>query len=465
MCGVSNRELLNFAFFLHPPQKMLISLTYFNDIVENRKERLRISIEEYWQRDLPEAIPREIELELDSDLINDVTGPRRAGKTYLMFLTIKKLLDSGIDKKATIYLNFEDRRLLPSTPEYLSDLIEFIHAKRLLDHKRVFILLDEVQRIEGWESYIRSIYDEFKGKIKIFVSGSTSKLTKSELSHLLTGRHLTTHVFPLSFREFLLFKNIDHGKEYLTEKDISIIKEMLREYMLFGGFPEVVLTESNKEYLAQTLFIDIISRDVISRIKKKREIIEDLSYFLSSNIGKTISFSKMCRMLGSRGIKISVPTLERYFFIMKEVFLFFDLKIFSYKVKDQLQYPRKIYTMDLGFVNFSGFRFSENFGRSMENLVAVELLRRKSLNPALEIYYWKDYQHREVDFVLKNGLKIEQLIQVTYASSREEIVERETKALIKAGRELQCDDLLIITWDYESNEDVIRFVPLWKWLL
>jgi len=121
--------------------------------------------------------------------------------------------------------------------------------------------------------------------------------------------------------------------------------------------------------------------------------------------------------------------------------------------------------MDLGFINLSGFRFSEDIGRSMENLVAVELLRRRSINPMLEIYYWKDYQHKEVDFVLKSGLAIEQLIQVTYASSREEIKKREIKALIKAGNELQCDDLFIITWDYEFNDNNIKFIPLWKWLI
>jgi predicted AAA+ superfamily ATPase len=433
--------------------------------VENHKEKLTISIEEYWQRDLPKVNEREIELKLKSDLINDVIGPRRSGKTYLMFFTIKKLLDNGVDKKATIYLNFEDRRLLPSTSEYLNDLVEFIHARRLLDHEPIYVFLDEVQRIDNWEQYLRSIYDEFKGKIKIFVSGSTSKLIKSEMSHLLTGRHLTSHVFPLSFREFLHFNNIDHEKEYLTEKDTAIIKEMLREYMMFGGFPEVVLAESSKEDIVQTLFIDIISRDVISRIKKKTEIIDGLSYFLSSNITKPISFSKMCKMMNSRGFKISVPTLERYFFIMKEVFLFFDLTVFSYSVKDQLQYPRKIYSMDLGFTNLSGFRFSEDIGRFMENLAAVELLRKKSLDPMLEIYYWKDYQHKEVDFVLKKGLAIEQLIQVTYASNREEIAKREIKALIKAGKELQCSELLIITWDYESNDGDIRYLPLWKWLL
>lgn len=438
--------------------------------MENPEERLRMAIEEYWRKELPEANARVTKLKLGSDLINDVIGPRRAGKTYLMFLAIKQLLECGVDKKATIYINFENRKLLPLTPEYFNYLIELIYARRLLDaYEMIFVFLDEVQRVEGWEKYVRSIYDEFKGKIKIFVSGSTSKLTCSELSYLLTGRHLTSYVFPLSFCEFLLFKGFGYEKEYLTEEDISIIKEMLREYITFGGFPEVVLTESNKEELVQTLFGDIISRDILTKLRKNREIVEEIAYFLSSNIGKLVSFSKLSRMLNIRGIKISVPTLEKYFSIMKEAFLFFDLQIFSYRVKDQLQYPRKIYAIDSGFANFSGFKFSEDAGRLMENLVAVELLRQKTLNPIIEVYYWKDSQQREVDFVLKCGLKIEQLIQVTYASGEEEIKIREKKALIKATEELKCNDMLVITWDYEAEEEFngkrIKFTPLWKWLL
>jgi predicted AAA+ superfamily ATPase len=442
--------------------------------MENRKERLRMVIEEYWRSELPKAKARVIKLKVESDLINDVIGPRRAGKTYLMFLTIKELLKSGVDKKATVYINFENRKLLPLTPEYFDYLIEFIYARRLLDeYEKIFVFLDEVQRVESWEKYVRSIYDEFKGKIKMFISGSTSKLTGSELSYLLTGRHLTSNVFPLSFREFMFFKDFGYGygEEYLIEKDISVIKEMLREYIMFGGFPEVVLAqaESNKEELVQTLFVDIVSRDILPKLKRKREIAEEIAYFLASNMGKLVSFTKLSGMLNTRGIKISVPTLEKYFYIMKEAFLFFDLRIFSYKVKDQLQYPRKIYAIDTGLASFSGFKFSEDAGRLMENVVVLELTRRKTVSPIIEVYYWKDKQQREVDFVLKNGLKIEQLIQVTFASSKEEVETREKRALIKASEELKCDDMLVITWDYESEEEFkgnrIKIIPLWKWLL
>ena len=169
------------------------------------------------------------------------------------------------------------------------------------------------------------------------------------------------------------------------------------------------------------------------------------------------------------GIKVSVPTFEKYFFTMKEAFLFFDLRVFSYKVRDQMQYPRKIYCIDPGFVNFAGFRFSEDRGRLMENLVAVELLRRVSLKPTMELFYWKDQQHKEVDFVVREGIKVRQLIQVTYAADRVGIEKREIIALVKAGDELGCNELLVITWEYEG-EDVVNgkrivYRQLWKWLL
>ena len=143
---------------------------------------------------------------------------------------------------------------------------------------------------------------------------------------------------------------------------------------------------------------------------------------------------------------------------------------FSFKIKNQTIAPKKVYCVDTGIINSVAFKFSENLGKLMENLVAIELLRRKSYwHPDLEVYYWKDHQQREVDFVLKEGLKIKQLIQVTYSSGKDEIERREIKSLLKASEELRCKDMLLITWDYEGKEKIkgeeIKFMPLWKWLL
>ena len=150
--------------------------------------------------------------------------------------------------------------------------------------------------------------------------------------------------------------------------------------------------------------------------------------------------------------------------------MFFILERYSLKLKEQFSAPKKIYCMDNGLVNAISFRANERLGKLMENLVAVELLRRKKYwYNSSEIYYWKDYQQNEVDFVLKEGTQIKQLIQVTYASSKNDIGEREIKGLIKASNALICKDLLIITWDYEDminiGNKIIKCMPLWKWML
>ncbi len=432
--------------------------------MKNHKDKLRIYIEEEKERLIEGIRERETKLEMKTDLINDIIGPRRAGKTSLMKVEIKKLIDK-IDKERIIYVNFENRRLYPLTQKYFDDLIQLVYEEEILKRGKVYLFFDEVQRIKEWERYVRSIYDEFKGKIKIFVSGSSSKLTKTRMSYLLSGRHLTSVIFPLNFREFLFFNNIGF-EEPITEEKEAIIKEALRKYLSIGGFPEVVLTKN--EELLETLFLDIINRDIAPKVKNK-EVLEEVAYLLCSNSAKLTSFSKLVNLFKSRGIKISVPTLERYFNLMKEAFLFFDNIIFSYKVKEQLQYPRKIYCIDNGFVNYFGFKFSEDAGRIMENAVAVQLYRISQQHPKIKIFYFKTPQQEEVDFVIKEGIKIKQLVQVCYDVSDIDTKKRETKALIKASKELRCNNLLVITEDYEGEERIkgkkIKFMPLWKWLL
>ncbi len=432
--------------------------------MENHKNKLRVYMEEELEKGLPNVKKRDIALNIEGDLINDIIGPRRAGKTSLMHLARAQLLEKT-PKKAVIYINFESRKLFPLTPEYFNDLIEILHEEELLKNsKKVYLFLDEIQRISSWERYIRSIYDEFKGKIKIFVSGSTSKLTKSKLSYLLTGRHLTTAVMPLSFKEFLLFKGVDY--KIITEERKAKIQKCLKLYLAIGGFPEVVQGEN--EELAETLFFDIINRDIIPKARF-REIIEEVAYFLCSYSSKLTSFSKLSLLLRSRGIKISVPTIEKYFWLMKDSFLFFDTQIFSYKVKEQLQYPRKIYCIDLGFINYFGFKFSEDKGRMMENCAAIQLYRKSLETPKIKVFYWKSKEHKEVDFVVKEGLKIKQLIQICHNTDDYDAKKRETNALLKASEELKCNNLLIITEDAEAKEKIhgkiIKYIPLWKWLL
>ena len=431
---------------------------------------LKEVIYNYWDSELPKIIEREDKINTKTDLINDIVGVRRSGKTCLMFGTINQLL-SKVDKKATIYINFENRRLLPLTSDYFNQLISFIYQEELLEkHKKIYLFLDEIQRIAEWEKFIRGIYDEFKGRIKIFVSGSSADLLSKEYGKLLTGRHLTIGVFPLSFKEFLRFKKFE--ADILSEKKIAQIKKLLEEYLEFGGFPEIVLqkTKKQKEALLNQLFNDVLSRDVLGRTEaRKEQLLEEFAYFLSSNIANLLSFNKMARYFNSRGVKISVPTLINYFSLAKGSFLFFDSSIFSYKVKDQLQYPRKIYCIDNGLTNLIGFKFSPNIGRLYENAIAIELFRKFFHQPRIKFFYWKNLRDQEVDFVIKDGLKVKQLIQVCSHYEDPQTKSRELRGLLKASQELKCGNLLVITSDIETEEKIkgkkIKFVPLWKWLL
>jgi predicted AAA+ superfamily ATPase len=336
-----------------------------------------------------------------------------------------------------------------------------------MEKGRVYLFLDEVQRIGGWEKYIRSIYDEFKGKIEIFVSGSNASLLSRDYGNLLTGRHITTTLLPLSFKEFLGFKKQKTSRP-LTEKDRATTKKLLEEYLEYGGFPEVVLTE-NKEQMLSQLFSDILTRDITARTVRKENILEEFAYYLAGNITTPLSFNRMAKYFNARGIKVSVQTLENYFWLIKNSFLFFDSLAFSHKIRDQLKNPKKIYCVDNGIANVIGFKSSGNYGRIYENTVFLKLKKDSADNPLARIYYWKSQQKEEVDFVVKEGENVRHLVQVCYDLENPETKKRELKALLKASKELKCKNLLIITKDCEAEEKTngrtIRYTPLWKWLL
>jgi len=430
---------------------------------------IRETVYEYWENPLPSLQERSFDFNLLClDLINDIVGIRRAGKTYLMFQIIKYLTEKEkLNKKSTIYVNFENRKLYPLKSKYVNDLVELIYEERLLDKfEKIYLFLDEIQNLQNWEKYIRNIYDEFKGRIKIFLSGSNMKLLGREYVHLLSGRHITLVLYPLSFEEFLKFKGIlPKRKNIILEKERAIIKKALNEYIQYGGFPEVVLS-GLKEKILQQYFSDIISRDVVfkERIRKDIALLEELSIYLISNIANLTSFRRLTNLFNSRGMKITLPTLIHYHNLFEDAFLFFSTRIFSYKIKDQLQHPLKLYCVDTGLVNACGFKFSEDLGRLYENMVAVELKRRGK-----EIYYWKDKQQREVDFVVKERLKITQLIQVCLNLEDERMTKRKIQALLEASKELNCNNLLIITQNEEGKEEIkgmqMIYKPLWKWLL
>jgi len=434
-----------------------------------QKEDIKKVLLEWKEREFPKIIERDIRINLFPKQIVTFTGVRRAGKTFLLYFIAKKLIEKEFKKEEILYINFEHELISEKTTA--KDVRKFFEVHSELYKEEIkFILFDEIQKVKNWQSLVRRLYDE--GKYHIFITGSSSELRPKELASMLRGRTINYTIFPLSFSEFLRFKNYAFDeKKIVLETYKGRFLRILKEYVQFGGFPDVVLSESSfeKEKLISSYFDTILLRDIIEKhnIRNSR-LLEMFIKYLISISSFYFSATKTENYFKSIGEKCSKATLLDFFDYAEKSFLLFKTEIFSPKIKERKQYPVKVYCIDNGFINFINPRFSEDFGRLMENLVAVQLLRMKE-NKALDIFYWRDSTNGEVDFVVKEGLRVKQLIQVTYASARDEIKEREIKSLIKASDLLKCKDLLIITWDYEGEEKFkgkkIKFLPLWKWLL
>ena len=267
-------------------------------------------------------------------------------------------------------------------------------------------------------------------------------------------------MFTFSFKEFLKFQN----KE-LTESEI---KERLNSYLELGGYPEPLVKDLNyKDYLL-TLLDSVIYKDIVKRFKiRSVQGIEDLSSYLISNIAKDYSYNTLMKITKCK----SVHTVEKYFNYLEESFILFKLNKFSFKLKEQVNSPKKIYCFDNGFVAVKAFRISRDIGKIYENCVAVQL-KKLEFEKKTNIFYWKNQQQQEVDFVVKENTKVKQLIQVCYDIADLKTKKREVRALIQASEELKCKNLLIITQDYEGEvteewfgvKRNIKFIPLWKWL-
>ncbi|MFQ6071841.1 MAG: ATP-binding protein [Methanosarcinales archaeon] len=212
----------------------------------------------------------------------------------------------------------------------------------------------------------------------------------------------------------------------------------------------------------------MVYKDLVDRYKiEKISAIKFIIKFLVRNFGRALSIRKVHSFLSSTRHTLSKNKTYEYFSYLEDVNFIFLIRKIGTGIREIESSTPKVYINDVGFATVYGV---EDIGNRIENIVAMDLLREKhSGNPLLELYYWKDYRQREVDFVLKEGLEVKQLVQVTYASSKDEIEKRELEALVKASRELKCKDLLVITWDYEDETKIekttIKFIPLWKWLL
>lgn len=381
-----------------------------------------------------------------------VIGIRRSGKSFILRQVGKRISEIA-GSKNVLLINFEDPRLGDHDWRIL-DRIFGLYIRRLQPTTVPLIILDEIQRISGWERWVRSISE--LGKAKIVVSGSSSRLMSPELASLLTGRHSDVFVFPLSFEEFLRFKGVPSHK-------VSQIRAAGFEYMEFGGFPEVVLS-SDKKSIVLGYFDDILYKDILLRFSVDKPLaLRELARFYMTTISKPITFRSIARTLD-----LNVETIEKYTSFLETAMLIFLVHRYSPRIREQIKAPRKVYAMDVSFPNIVGFRITRNIGQTFENLIAIDLLRLKNADPRVELYYWHNQREKEVDFIVKLEDKVLAIIEATYESDMN-VLKKKASNIISASRELKCNNAMIVTYEYEDNIKIrgktIPVIPYWKWAL
>jgi hypothetical protein len=413
------------------------------DIVLVQKRELEDRLQErYVERRLS------VSWQLGDDLIKVITGPRRAGKSFFAVHLIQQAGSYG-------YVNFDDERLTAA-----GDLDEIVSAINDVYGNPRCLLLDEIQNLPNWELFVNRLQRQ---GFRLLITGSNANLLSSELATHLTGRHAVHALFPFSFGEFLAASGNVPADRTVVEK-----MALMDTYAEQGGYPEPALKKIDRRDYLRTLLQSTLYKDIVKRFKiRSVQGIEDLALYLMSNMAREYSLNALSGVTKCR----SVHTVDKYIRYLQEAYLVFSLPRFSFKVKDQLGQNKKIYCIDNGMAGAAGSRFSADRGAFYENLVAVEL-KKEEIAGRISLFYWRSPQNEEVDFVVKEGLRVTRLIQVCADISDPKTLKREMRALIKASQTLQCDELLLLNdrvdrteeFNWQGAQRAIRLMPLLAWL-
>ena len=383
----------------------------------------------------------------DTEFIKVITGLRRSGKSTLMLMYKDYLLNNQVKEDNIIYINFESA-MYDDIKNY-KDLYQFVKDKIRKD--KIYLLLDEVQNVESWEKAINSFKVDFD--IDIYITGSNAYLLSSELSTLLSGRYIEIKMYPLSFKEFLIFNNYDTIN----------IEDKFNEYLKYGGLPAITLIKNNDELVLSYLndiYNSIVKKDIIDRNNlKNTTLLENIIKYLANNIGSPISSTKISNYLNSNKItpNCNHQTIDNYLNMLEKSYIIYKADRTDIKDKSVLKTLGKYYISDTGIRNIIlGFR-NINEGHLLENVVYLELLRR-----GYKVSVGKTYEY-EVDFVAENPNEIIYL-QVSLSISEEKVRDREIRSLenIKDNYEK-----IILTMDKTINQDFngIKVMNIIDWLL
>jgi len=394
-----------------------------------------------------QVMERDISLEDQGNYV--FIGPRRAGKTYCMFQAIQGFLACGMAMDRVLYINFEDERLLGLTTD---DLHLVIDAHQELFGQKPLCFFDEIQIIEGWDTFVRRLADS---KHRVFVTGSNATMLSREVASTLGGRFLIKEILPFSFREFLQARDVivEGNWEYGPQR--HDIRRAFDEYFRFGGFPEIQVFKEKRSWL-ENLYQKIFYGDLMARYKVRNSLaLRLLIKKLAESVQSAISLNRVKNSIQSTGTAIGVSTISEYISYLDESYLVFGVSNYWAKFSER-ETHKKYYFVDNGIL---GLFLMNPQTRLLENMVAVELRRRGK-----EYFFAK--RNLEVDFYIPSD---ELAIQACYSIEDHETEVRETRAILDVGKRLEARRLLIITLDderiIEQGDARIEVVPIWKFLL
>lgn len=377
--------------------------------------------------------------------IHVLKGIRRSGKTTLFKLIINQLLKS-VDGKSILYINLDDPYFteLYSDSKHLYSLLEL--SQKLTGVKIEYLFLDEVQNVQAWEKFVKSIYDNEVVK-KIFVTGSNSSLLDGEYATLLSGRYLQNRVTPPSFSEILHIHQIESRLDLIKNK--SKVLNIIDDMMEFGSFFEVLQEPQFKRDIILNYYETIIFKDCIANNNlRDAKTFKEVSNFIVSNTTNLYSYNSLAKAIG-----INDNTIKEYIRVLEDSYLCSEIKHYAYSLKEQIRAKKKIYINDNGFLTQTAFRFSKNLGSTFENLVYTEFVKR-----GYEIYYYnKDF---ECDFICKKDNELI-AVQVCYELTAQNR-EREINGLKKL--KINTTKKLLITYNQnEAHEDNIEIIAFWDY--
>lgn len=389
---------------------------------------------------------------VDSKLVQVVTGVRRSGKSTLCHMALRK---AGVNYG---YVNFDDDRLANLAVEDLNGVLEGVYRVYGNDVKHIFF--DEIQNVDGWHLFVNRL---LRQGLRLIVTGSNARLLSSELATHLTGRYNEIKLYPFSFRDFCIYKEV--VTDVPTTKNIAALKNALDEYLIEGGFPELASMSDKRGYVGG-LIDAIITKDIMKRFRiRNGSGLKTLANHLINNAGQIVNMPELVNTF-----KIGTDkTVKNYLEYLSQAFLVVPLTKYSYKSSERLR-NGKAYVVDTGMLTYRNNTLSaENLGWRLENVVLVELLRR-SANLRYDVFYYKPTSRsREVDFVVAERGKIVELIQVAYDISSAKTLTRELTSLAEASIKTGCKELTLIACSETRTEKFkgidIRIVSALEWLL